>query len=692
MAGSELMEAALDYARMGIAVHPLVPREKRPATANGFHDATTDEAQIRAGWGADPSFNIGGAMGEPSGGVVCIDIDLDDEKGTDGYEFLARWEREHGELPETARAITGRGGAHLFYRASCHVAPSANPDVGIDIRGDGSYAMLAPSVHPNGNSVQWEFHPDEYGIADADESVMAFIEAVRPKGFGAKSKFELPKEIRPGSRNRTLYELACSLQSHEYDDDLVWATVETANARLCKPPVGEDELRRIVKSALSLPKGHSPEVAAAEGAADGPRSGQGRPRGGGYSHAKVAENLIGAHGACILDGAPAIREGNRYLVGWDAVNAKIVADHPSSKRSQRAETCEYIRLRAPRVSMSDARYIAFENGVLDVETMEFWSHRDDLVIPNLVPHRWNPYAECAAVDEVLSRVSCGNPVAYLNLTEVMGLCLYRSARFPVAPILLGGGSNGKSTYIDMLKALVGPENRSALGLEEIAGRFTTAQLAGKLANLGDDIPADFATSATLSVFKKVTAGNEVYADVKGVAGFTFAPYCTLVFSANSMPRLERPTEGEMRRLFPIEFNARFSRDDDGYDPMVGEKVTSEEACEYMAQLAVEGLRRVIAQRGMTRNGESERRLDEIRKENDPVLQWMEDEELDRWWFYGRPTALVYQSYIDWCDESGVRIRLQRKSLTVRIRDMFGFRVDSKRVDGKTVKAFLDRDA
>ena len=76
-----MRQYALAYAKMGMAVFPLIPKNKKPVTANGFHDATTDPIQVEKWWGANPNYNIGIATGQMSGGLIVIDLDIDEEKG-----------------------------------------------------------------------------------------------------------------------------------------------------------------------------------------------------------------------------------------------------------------------------------------------------------------------------------------------------------------------------------------------------------------------------------------------------------------------------------------------------------------------------------------------------------------------------------------------------------------------------------
>ena len=659
MADNETGAAALHYAEAhGIPVFPLWPGKKEPMTPHGFKDSSTDPSTIARWWQRTPAANVGGEMGC---GIVCLDFDRDDDEGYDSRDWLAAWELEHGKLPETACAVTGRGGAHYFYRVDRPVPKSENKDLHIDIRGDGSYVMMAPSVHPNGNTVYWDLDPDEYGIAEADENVYALIEAVRPaptKVDGEFGREDAGVKIVGTGRNTHLFKLASSMQAQSFPDAAIMAAVKEVNLANCEPPLPDREVEKTVRGVCDrYEKGLSDEAVemqkTALGAAEAPSDGtpaKQAPQG----HVAIAEALMRDHRACFIDGMPAVRVGSIYRTGWQAVNAAMVEIKRSIKSAQRREVREYLTIAAPRVEQSRWTLVGFENGVLDIETTEFRDYTDDDVICNVIPHRWNPAAECPEVDALLDRVSCGDQANRDNIEETAALCALRTARFGTCPVFVGDGANGKSTVLTMIRGLVGMDNISALQPREVNARFQGARLVGKTANLGDDISSEFLTADECAGIKKVATGDLIYSDVKSAEGIEFVPYATMVFSANEFPRLGDSTPGMYRRLHPIEFNARFTRDDPDYDPNIVDKVTSEEAMERLAVLAMLAVGRLRDNRGMTPNAASERILDAIQEDNNTVLMWARMTDTAEAGVIGRAAADVYRDYKEWCFDSNAK--------------------------------------
>ena len=104
--------------------------------------------------------------------------------------------------------------------------------------------------------------------------------------------------------------------------------------------------------------------------------------------------------------------------------------------------------------------------------------------------------------------------------------------------MTGDKSNGKSTFLDCVKAILGDRNISALDLKELGDRFNTSMMFGKLANIGDDIGDDFLQGSQVSVFKKIVTGNRIKAERKGQDPFEFNPFIKLLFSANDIPRMK----------------------------------------------------------------------------------------------------------------------------------------------------------
>ncbi|KMW21587.1 bifunctional DNA primase/polymerase [Enterocloster citroniae] len=255
---------ALHYAGMGMAVFPIKPRSKQPLTDHGLKDASKDPAQIESWWSRWPTANIGIATGAVSGGLVVIDLDVDKDKdkGIDGRVTLREWEAEHEKLPNsTWLAITGRGGYHYFYHDTSTVRNRTGIYEGIDIRGDGGYVVAPPSIHPNGNTYEWEQDPMLYPLAEASGAVFDFL--VGPVMKDPETiPFEIPEQIPDGQRTTTMVKLVCSQQAKGLSDDAIMAAVRAENEAKCVPPLTEKELKKEVFPALTrYQKGTAPYTA-----------------------------------------------------------------------------------------------------------------------------------------------------------------------------------------------------------------------------------------------------------------------------------------------------------------------------------------------------------------------------------------------------------------------------------------------
>lgn len=158
---NQLLDAALYYASIGWNIFPLAPGQKTPITKHGVKDATTKESIIREWWKKWPSANMGLACGDTSG-IYVVDIDVRND--INGKKSLL----EFPPLPQTVRQDTPTGGFHALFKATVPPANRNSYRSGIDIRGNGYYVVLAPSVHPNGGRYQWTLNCEPWTIQPAE--------------------------------------------------------------------------------------------------------------------------------------------------------------------------------------------------------------------------------------------------------------------------------------------------------------------------------------------------------------------------------------------------------------------------------------------------------------------------------------------------------------------------------------------
>ncbi|MDJ0288209.1 MULTISPECIES: bifunctional DNA primase/polymerase [Bacillus] len=118
---------------------------KHPRTKNGLKAASTNLEVIREWWEKWPEANIAIATGQESGFVV---LDVDPRHGGEGSLDLLK--NQYGSLPNTIEAITGGGGRHILFKNPGQVKNKTNILPGLDVRGEGGYIVVSPSLHACG--------------------------------------------------------------------------------------------------------------------------------------------------------------------------------------------------------------------------------------------------------------------------------------------------------------------------------------------------------------------------------------------------------------------------------------------------------------------------------------------------------------------------------------------------------------
>lgn len=253
-----ILDAAIEYAEAGYAVIPVKRSDKAPYTPNGLADASKDADTLRQWWQRWPEANVAVVCGHVSGDLFVIDIDIKPKKGKHGDEELLKWQAKNGDFPETVKQRTGSGGQHQFFRDP-NIAlykNKVNAIPGIDVRGEGSYVVVAPSVYEDGRVYEWEGASilDTIEVADANESVIKLL-ALNPRGQKGETSLQeheiiSMKDVPEGQRNSTIYSAACALRHYDFSFNAAMAAILQTVSEWTTP-VPEYEIRRTVESAYT---------------------------------------------------------------------------------------------------------------------------------------------------------------------------------------------------------------------------------------------------------------------------------------------------------------------------------------------------------------------------------------------------------------------------------------------------------
>jgi hypothetical protein len=215
---------------------------KHPRTMHGFKDATTSKPQIRAWWEKWPNANIGVPTGADFGRLV---LDVDPRHG--GHESLAGFEAMHGKLPQTVLALTGGGGQHHVFAHPGGYIKSRTIAPGLDIKAEGGYIVVEPSLHWSGNHYVWELssRPGEVSLAAAPQWLIHLCGKTDKPPLGTSPN---QRGIRDGVRNTTLTSMAGAMRRRAMSEGSILAALRAENSNCCAPALPDDEVSAIARS------------------------------------------------------------------------------------------------------------------------------------------------------------------------------------------------------------------------------------------------------------------------------------------------------------------------------------------------------------------------------------------------------------------------------------------------------------
>ncbi len=470
-------------------------------------------------------------------------------------------------------------------------------------------------------------------------------------------------------RNQSLFNYILTLQSNDFSKEEARETIRLINQFVLKDPLSEGELETVLRDdAFKKPIFFMGTT---------------------FLFDKFATFLKNNHHIIKINNQLHIYKNGIYISGLAEIEAEMIKHIPQLNRAKRTEVLAYLDiLIMENTKAEDANLIAFENGLYNIVDDSFVEFTPEHIITNKI--RWNycPEAYSELADKTLDKIACGDPAIRALLEEAIGYCFYRRNELGKAFILTGDKSNGKSTFLSMVQTLLGEENIASLDLKELGDRFKTAEMFGKLANIGDDIGDEFI--ANPAIFKKLVTGERISAERKGQNPFEFNNYSKLLFSANNIPRIKDKTGAVQRRLTIIPFDARFTAADPDFNPYIKHLLKTDEVMQYLINLGIAGLKRVLTNRQFTVSSKVQQAMDEYEENNNPILGFFKECEAEDFQIENEPTNKVYKRYQEYCLANSLQ-PMSNIEFSKQVNRILNMRVEDKKISGKKYRIFVRAD-
>lgn len=204
---------------------------KRPAIKWREHEnILVEEKTFQQWYGPDGEFrsrpNMGVVTGLCSKRLVIIDLDRHkNSKAMDWWNDLMD-DHHHGQWIQTPIQETGGGGLQmLFHCPEWYTPPTNKTNIGVDIRGQGGFAVLPPSLHESGKNYEWKkgYEPWKVEIAILPEWLVEAIDELVVAHGGSSNSGPNEKTETPDQSINAFGSIVDGRE--DYMKKMIWAKI-----------------------------------------------------------------------------------------------------------------------------------------------------------------------------------------------------------------------------------------------------------------------------------------------------------------------------------------------------------------------------------------------------------------------------------------------------------------------------------
>lgn len=309
-----------------------------------------------------------------------------------------------------------------------------------------------------------------------------------------------------------------------------------------------------------------------------------------------------------------------------------------------------------RAEPNPRQLIYFTNGYLNIDDfvqgdVELLEPTANLFTLAALPYAFDLDANCPLWMEWLTQTLGDDPEKILLLQEWFGYCMTPDMTYERFMLFRGRSGSGKSTALEVLRALVGPKQSAFPSFATLCNPFGRACLVGKLAAIMSDarLPRRADAMVALETLLAIVGQDSITVNRKNLPEIPdYKPMCRFTIAVNELPQLPDYSQALERRLLALVFRECFK----GRENFDLKKSLPREA-PGIANWALHGLIRLREQGGFTEPESSRATAEEFRRVTSPVVEFVEeacilggDRESKR--------LEIYDAWIEWCRERGLQ--------------------------------------
>ncbi len=560
----------VEYLRkQGKNIIPIVPGTKFPP--KGFHLKSFFDKKCESIITDSDSIAI--LHGKISN-TFAIDIDMKNGGGwEDAIHIVAK---DIKKLLSSALVVkTPKQGCHIICEPIGNLPPKNakyfnKEGIEIDIKTQGGYTLLPPSSHPEKQLGRYQFISDTLKPTPTDW--VKFEAHIASKGFFLKedidddnlhSDYDLDKllmgKFPRGSRRKSLNSLYCKLRIRRWNEKLVRKKVLEVNRKLSEP-LSDKEMEHNMQYAESFfqyqvvpsldvnpnkkikPKQFTPYDASSQ---------------------LMNEYIFVSHiaGEIYYYANGIYRKNGKHLIAKKCRQYWEVLDIDTTMISEVTNIIRDKTIIIPEddnqeIFDNDYKKIIIKNGMYDFGIMEFNNYDSSILSTIKHPIFYNKLSKCPKFEKFLDSCFNGDGIRISQIWEMMALCFIKKYIIQKGYVNYGIGSNGKSTFLNILRNTIGINNTSSIPMQQFQkSQFIGYELRGKCANISADGGIEPITKT--GFIKGVLGGDAIRCEQKFRDPFDFMPFVTMIFTFNELPPITDASDGFARKIQTIHWDQKF---------------------------------------------------------------------------------------------------------------------------------------